>query len=219
VACLRRRQDFLHQAETTLVALDAKTGKSVWSVKKEIQQRRDRYVVTNEVFRTRSSVALRGEFGVRGSVNAQTTQGRPSGLARLSMGPDSDTLIEPVKTRILVSRSARTPVSIRGRENSGRSAGTDLGLVLLRSALNVMYRIMQPLDLEPKAAAGDHRCRWTHLARDVDPAWPAGSIRDPARRVGLRRRKEMTSRSESGGTERKVADYFDRTGSVTHSTA
>ena len=76
---------FLHQADTTLVALDAKTGKVVWKVKNGDPKKGetdDQRAAWSS--RTRSSSASRGgEFGVRGHVTAYNINGRQAGLAGL----------------------------------------------------------------------------------------------------------------------------------------
>ena len=72
-----------------------------------------------------------------------------------SMGPDSDTLIDPVKTTALGKPVGKDSGTNTGRAISGRSAAEHLGLVFLRSRAEPdLLRIGQPLDLESEAAAG-----------------------------------------------------------------
>src|SRR3954471_23425413 len=62
---------FLHQADTTLVALDAKTGKLVWSVKNGDPSKGETGTSSPMVFKDKVIVGISGgEFGVRGSVTA-----------------------------------------------------------------------------------------------------------------------------------------------------
>ena len=75
---------FLHQADTTLVALDAKTGEVVWSAvdgdpKKGETGTSAPMVVKDKVW----SAISGGEFGVRGPHDRLRHQGRQEGLARL----------------------------------------------------------------------------------------------------------------------------------------
>ena len=124
---------FLHQADTTLVALDAKTGAVVWSVKDgDPSKGADRH---------RRSVRLQGQ-GVhrrvrrrvrrsRSWVSAYDHQGRQARLARLFQGPDSDMLIDPEKTTALgkpVGKDSSTKTWQGDQWKIG--GGDDLGLVL-----------------------------------------------------------------------------------------
>src|SRR5271170_2753049 len=76
---------FLSQADTTLVALDAKTGKVLWSQK------------NGDASKDKVLVGISGgEFGIRGSVTAYDMMSGKQVWRGYSMGPDSDTLIDPV---------------------------------------------------------------------------------------------------------------------------
>src|ERR1700730_19034346 len=60
---------FLHQADTTLVALDAKSGKVAWSVKNGDPGKGETGTSAPHVFKDKVIVGISGgEFGVRGSV-------------------------------------------------------------------------------------------------------------------------------------------------------
>ena len=90
---------FLHQADAKLVALDAKTGKLAWSVNDGDASKGETgtsapLVVKNMVLVGNSG----GEFGVRGKVTAYDTKTGKEVWRGWSMGPDSDTLIDPDKT-------------------------------------------------------------------------------------------------------------------------
>ncbi|MGO9132987.1 MAG: PQQ-binding-like beta-propeller repeat protein, partial [Methylovirgula sp.] len=93
---------FLHQADTTLVALDAATGKVVWSVKdgdpsKGMTGTSAPFVIKDKVLIGVSG----GEFGVRGYVAAYDIKDGKLAWKGYSMGPDADTLIDPEKTTAL----------------------------------------------------------------------------------------------------------------------
>ena len=90
---------FLHQADTTVVALDAKTGKVVWSVKDGDATKGETgtsapLVVKDKVLIGNSG----GEFGVRGHLTAYDLKTGKLDWRASSMGPDADTLMDPVKT-------------------------------------------------------------------------------------------------------------------------
>jgi PQQ-dependent dehydrogenase (methanol/ethanol family) len=93
---------FLHQADTTLVALDAKTGKVAWSVKDgdpaKGQTGTDApMVVGDHVFIGVSG----GEYGVRGWLSAYDIKTGKLAWRAYSEGPDKDMLVDPEKTTYL----------------------------------------------------------------------------------------------------------------------
>src|SRR5262249_61851347 len=62
---------FLHQADTNLVALDAKTGKEVWKVANGDPKKAETGTSAPYVIKDKVIVGISGgEFGVRGSVTA-----------------------------------------------------------------------------------------------------------------------------------------------------
>ena len=90
---------FLAQADTTLVALDAKTGKLVWSVKNGDPSKGQTSTAAPHVFKDKVFVGIAGgEFGVRGHITAYYVKDGKQVWRGYSMGPDADTLIEPGKT-------------------------------------------------------------------------------------------------------------------------
>src|SRR6202158_251386 len=71
---------FLHQADTTLVALDAKTGKVVWSVKTDDPSKGATGTSAPMVVKDKVYVGVSGgEFGVRGWLAADTVAGGEEG--------------------------------------------------------------------------------------------------------------------------------------------
>src|SRR5271167_4949325 len=90
---------FLHQADTTLVALDAKTGKVAWSVKTDDPSKGATGTDAPMVVKDKVYVGVSGgEFGVRGWFAAYNVADGKQVWRGWSMGPDSDTLIVPGKT-------------------------------------------------------------------------------------------------------------------------
>ena len=148
---------FLHQADTTLVALDAKTGKVAWSVKNGDPGKGETGTSAPMVFKDKVLIGISGgEFGVRGSVTAYNIKDGKQVWRGYSMGPDSDTLIDPAKTTHLgkpVGKDSGTQ-HLAGRSVEDRRRH-HVGLVLLRSRAEPdVLRIGQPLDLESEAASG-----------------------------------------------------------------
>src|SRR5450759_3808214 len=93
---------FLHQADTTLVALNAQTGAVVWSVKNGDPSRGETGTSAAQVVKDKVLVGISGgEFGVRGSITAYDLKTGKRVWRGYSIGPDSDTLIDPVNTTSL----------------------------------------------------------------------------------------------------------------------
>ena len=146
-----------HQADTTLVALDAKTGKVNWSVVNGDPKKGETNTATVLPVKDKVIVGISGgEFGVRGSVTAYDLKTGKQVWRAYSTGPDNEMLVDPEKTTehgkpvgkdFELEVVARRPVEDRRRHH--------LGLVLLRSAgQSLLLRHRQPLDLEPEAAPG-----------------------------------------------------------------
>jgi PQQ-dependent dehydrogenase (methanol/ethanol family) len=93
---------FLHQADTALTALDAKSGKLIWSVmdgdaKKGETGTSAPLVIKDKVIIGNSG----GEFGVRGHITAYDTATGRQVWRAYSVGPDGEILFDPEKTTSL----------------------------------------------------------------------------------------------------------------------
>ena len=94
-----------------------------------------------------------GEFGVRGWVSAYNIKDGKLAWRGFSEGPDSDTLIDPVKTTALGKPVGPEfiDLDLAGRPVEDRRR-RHLGLVFLRSPVEPrLLRFGQSLDLEPGA--------------------------------------------------------------------
>ena len=181
---------FLHQADTTLVALDAKTGAVVWSVKDgDPSKGADRHRRAVSSSRTRSSSACPAASSASAAGSApiiSRTASSPG--AAIPMGPDSDTLIDPEKTTALgkpVGKDSSTSTWQGDQWKIG--GGDDLGLVFLRSRpQSDLLRLGQSLDLESEAATRRQQVVDDHLgARRRHRRGQVGLPDDAPRRVGL----------------------------------
>ena len=172
---------FLHQADTTLVALDAKTGKVVWSVKNGDPARAQTGTAAPHVFKDKVLVGISGgEFGVRGHITAYDikTASRCGGPIR--MGRTTEMLIDPDKTTEL-GKPVGKDSSLKTWEGDQWKigGGTTWGWYLLRSGAEPdLLRLGQSLDLEPEAASGRQQVVDDDLgARPRHRRWPSGSTR------------------------------------------
>src|SRR4029453_17984259 len=90
---------FLHQADDKLVALDAKTGKLVWSATNGDPSKGQTGTSAPLVINDKVLVGTSGgEFGVNCHVTAYDIKGGKQVWRAYSQGPDSDLLFDPEKT-------------------------------------------------------------------------------------------------------------------------
>ena len=124
---------FLQQADSMLVALDAKTGKVLWSTKNGDPKVGAVNTNAPHIFKDKVITGISGgEWGVRGFIAAYDINDGKQVWKAYSTGPDAEMLIDPDKTMTwtdgaLASRSARTRRSRPGRATSGRSAAAPPG--------------------------------------------------------------------------------------------
>jgi lanthanide-dependent methanol dehydrogenase len=208
---------FLSQADTTLVALDAKTGKVVWSVKNGDPGKGETSTAAPHVIKDKVLIGISGgEFGVRGSVTAYDLKTGQRKWRGYSMGPDSDTLIDPVKTTHLGK-----PVGPNSGTNTFQGdqwqigGGTTWGWYSYDPDLNLMYYgTGNPSTWNPKQRPGDNRWSMTIFARDVDTGvarwvyqmtphdeWDYDGINEM-----------ILADQQIGGQTRKTLVHFDRNG-------
>ena len=162
---------FLYQADTTLVALDAKTGQEAWKVKKGDPSKAETGTNAPHVIKDKVLVGISGgEFGVRGSMAAYNIADGKLAWRAYSMGPDSDILMDPDKTTHLgkpVGKDSGTNTFEGDQWKIG--GGTTWGWYAYDPALNlVYYGTGNPSTWNPNQRPGDNRWSMTIMARDVD---------------------------------------------------
>ena len=92
----------LQQADTTIVALDAKTGKEVWKVQNGDPKLGETSTNTFLIVKNKVIAAISGaEFGVRGRATAYDLNTGKLVWRAYSVGPDEDILFDPEKTTSL----------------------------------------------------------------------------------------------------------------------
>src|SRR6476661_1589768 len=208
---------FLHQADTTVVALDAKTGKLVWSVKNGNPGKGETGTSAPHVFKDKVIVGISGgEFGVRGSVTAYNMKDGKLVWRGYSMGPDSDTLIDPVKTTHLGKPVGKdSGIDTWQGEQWKIGGGPTWGWYSYDPELNLMYYGSgNPSTWNPKQRPGDNRWSMTIFARDVDTGvarwvyqmtphdeWDYDGVNEM-----------ILTDKQTGATESKLLTHFDRNG-------
>ena len=141
----------LHQADTTVVALDRMTGKVVWKAVNGDPKIGETGTSAVMVVKDKVIVGISGgEFGVRGSVTAYDLKTGERVWRGYSMGPDSDVLIDPEKTTHL-----GTPVGPDSGTNTWEGdqwkigGGTTWGWYPMIRTRPDLLRYGQPEHLEP----------------------------------------------------------------------
>ena len=208
---------FLAQADTTLVALDAKSGKVVWSVKNGDASKGQTSTAAPHVFKDKVLVGIAGgEFGVRGHITAYNVADGKLAWRGYSMGPDTDTLIDPEKTTMLgkpVGKDSSTSTWEGDQWKIG--GGTTWGWYSYDPELNlVYYGSGNPSTWNPKQRPGDNRWSMTIWARNLDTGavkwvyqltphdeWDYDAINEV-----------ILADQDIGGVKRKTAVHFDRNG-------
>jgi PQQ-dependent dehydrogenase (methanol/ethanol family) len=161
----------LHQADTTVVALDAKTGKEVWKAVNGDPKKGETGTSAPMIVKDKVLIGISGgEFGVRGSVTAYSLADGKRVWRAYSMGPDADTLLDPEKTTDLgkpVGKDSGTATWEGDQWKIG--GGTTWGWYSYDPDLNLIYYGSgNPSTWNPKQRPGDNRWSMTIFARDPD---------------------------------------------------
>jgi PQQ-dependent dehydrogenase (methanol/ethanol family) len=166
---------FLQQADSMLVALDANTGKVVWSVKNGDPKLGAVNTNAPHVFKDKVITGISGgEWGVRGYISAYDINTGKQVWRAYSVGPDAEMLIDPEKT-VTWTDGRMAPV---GRDSSLKTwqgdqwkigGGTTWGWYSYDKATNLMYYgTGNPSTWNPAQRPGDNKWSMTIFARDVD---------------------------------------------------
>jgi PQQ-dependent dehydrogenase (methanol/ethanol family) len=166
---------FLQQADTTLVALDAKTGKVVWKVKNGNPKIGETNTNAPHVFKDKVYTGISGgEFGVRGRMQAYDIKTGRLVWKGYSEGTDAEMIMDPKKT-MTWSNGKMTPV---GKDSSLKTwqgdqyklgGGTTWGWYAFDPKLNLLYYGSgNPGTWNPSQRPGDNKWSMTIWARDAD---------------------------------------------------
>lgn len=162
---------FMLQADATFIALDAATGKLVWSVKNGDPKKGATGTSAPIVVKDKVYVGISGgEYGVRGHLTAYDTKTGKQVWRGFSTGPDNEMLVDPKKTQHMLK-----PIG----ENSGIDTwkgdewkiggGTTWGWISYDPKLNLIYYGSgNPGTWNPSQRPGDNRWSMAIWARDAD---------------------------------------------------
>jgi PQQ-dependent dehydrogenase (methanol/ethanol family) len=162
---------FLQQADTHLVALDAKTGEVIWRVKNGDPAAGGTNTNAPVIIKDKVLTGIAGgEYGVRGFLAAYNIADGTLAWKGYSVGPDEEMLIDPAKTTHLGE-----PVGENSSTNTWEGdqweigGGTTWGWYTYDPDLNlVYYGTGNPGTWNPVVRPGDNRWSMTIFARDLD---------------------------------------------------
>jgi PQQ-dependent dehydrogenase (methanol/ethanol family) len=162
---------FLHQADTTVVALDAKTGKVVWSVVNGDPKKGETNTATVMPVKDKLIVGISGgEFGVRCHITAYDLKTGKLDWRAYSEGPDDEIKFDPATTTELgkpVGKDSSLKTWQGDQWKTG--GGCTWGWYSYDPDQNlIFYGSGNPSTWNPKQRPGDNKWSMTIFARDVD---------------------------------------------------
>lgn len=208
---------FLHQADTTIVALDAKSGKEVWKAVNGDPKKGETNTATVLPAKDKIIVGISGgEFGVQGHVTAYDMNSGKRVWRAYSVGPDDQILFDPEKTM-----SLGKPV---GKDSSLKTwqgdqwkigGGTTWGWFSYDPELNLFYYGSgNPSTWNPAQRPGDNKWSMTLFGRDVDTGVAKWAYQmtpfDEWDYDGIN--ENILADIDVGGKKRKALVHFDRNG-------
>jgi PQQ-dependent dehydrogenase (methanol/ethanol family) len=208
---------FLHQADTTLVALDAMTGEVKWTAVNGDPTKGETNTATVMPVKDKVIVGISGgEFGIRGHVTAYDIETGEQVWRAYSTGPDEEILVDPENTTAL-----EKPIGANSSLDSWEGdqwqigGGPTWGWYSYDPDLDLIYYgTGNPGTWNPSQRPGDNKYSMTIFARDPDDGMAKWVY-------------QMTPHDEwdydginemilvdlpIDGTERKALVHFDRNG-------
>jgi PQQ-dependent dehydrogenase (methanol/ethanol family) len=208
---------FLHQADTTLVALDAKTGQVAWSVKNGDPGKGGTGTSAPLVVKDKVLIGISGgEFGVQCHVTAYDLKSGKQVWRAFSEGPDDQIMVDPDKTTEL-GKPVGKDSSIKTWQGDQWKigGGCTWGWLSYDPSLNlVYYGSGNPSTWNPKQRPGDNKWSMTVFARNPDTGMARWVYQmTPHDEWDYDGVNEMILSDQNvGGAERKLLTHFDRNG-------
>ncbi|MFC5069043.1 lanthanide-dependent methanol dehydrogenase XoxF5 [Flaviflagellibacter deserti] len=207
----------LNQADTTVVALDAKNGNVLWQTKNGDPSKGETATAAPMVVKDKVLIGISGaEFGVRGHITAYNLSDGKMAWRGYSVGPDNEMLVDPEKTTELGK-----PI---GKDSSLKTwqgdqwkigGGTTWGWFAYDPNLNlVYYGTGNPSTWNPSQRPGDNKYSMTIFARDPDTGMAKWVYQmTPHDEWDYDGVNEMILTDlQIGGQNRKALVHFDRNG-------
>jgi lanthanide-dependent methanol dehydrogenase len=208
---------FLNQADTTLVALDAKDGHVVWSSKNGDPSKGQTGTSAPVVVKDKVLVGISGgEFGVQCHVTAYDINSGKQVWRAFSEGPDDQILVDPEKTTDLgkpVGKDSSLKTWQGDQWKTG--GGCTWGWISYDPQLNlVYYGSGNPSTWNPRQRPGDNKWSMTIWARDPDNGVAKWVYQmTPHDEWDYDGVNEMILTDQTiNGQQRKLLTHFDRNG-------
>lgn len=208
---------FLHQADTTIVALDAESGEVKWTAVNGDPSKGETNTATVLPVKDKIIVGISGgEFGVQGHVTAYNMETGEQEWRAYSVGPDDQILVDPENTMELGKPvGADSSVSTWEGDQWKIGGGTTWGWYSYDPELDLIYYgTGNPSTWNPAQRPGDNKWSMTLFARDPDDGmakwvyqmtphdeWDFDGINE-----------NILADIEIDGATRKVLVHFDRNG-------
>jgi len=208
---------FLHQADTTVVALDAKTGQVKWTAVNGDPTKGETNTATVLPVKDKVIVGISGgEFGVQGSVTAYDMNTGERVWRAYSVGPDDQIMVDPEKTTEL-GKPVGKDSSIKTWEGDQWKigGGTTWGWYSYDPEADLIYYgTGNPSTWNPAQRPGDNKWSMTIFARDPDTGMAKWVYQmTPHDEWDYDGVNEMILADiDVGGEERKALVHFDRNG-------
>ena len=208
---------YLSQADTTLVALDAKTGKEAWKAVNGDPKKGETSTGTPFPIKDKILVGISGgEFGVQCHVTAYDQKTGKQVWRAYSEGPDDQIMVDPEKTTALGKPvGADSSLKTWKGDQWKTGGGCTWGWFSYDPDLNLMYYGSgNPSTWNPKQRPGDNKWSMTLWARNADTGmakwvYPM-TPHDEWDYDGINEVPLVDIKID--GKERKVLAHFDRNG-------
>ncbi|MCA1469860.1 methanol/ethanol family PQQ-dependent dehydrogenase [Bradyrhizobium sp. IC3195] len=207
----------LHQADTNLVALDAKTGQVAWSATNGNPAKGETGTSSALVVKDKVLVGISGgEFGVQCHVTAYDLKSGKQVWRAYSTGPDDQIKVDPAKTTSL-GKPVGPDSSLKSWQGDQWKigGGCTWGWISYDPALNlVYYGSGNPSTWNPKQRPGDNKWSMAIFARDADTGMAKWVYQmTPHDEWDYDGVNEMIlSDQQINGQSRKLLTHFDRNG-------
>jgi lanthanide-dependent methanol dehydrogenase len=208
---------FLHQADTTLVALDAKTGQVAWTVKNGDASKGQTGTSAPFVIKDKVLVGISGgEFGVQCHVTAYDIKDGKQVWRAFSEGSDKEIMVDPDKTTDL-GKPVGKDSSLKTWEGDQWKigGGCTWGWMAFDPQLNlVYYGSGNPSTWNPSQRPGDNKWSMTIFARNPDTGMAKWVYQmTPHDEWDYDGVNEMILTDQTiDGRARKLLTHFDRNG-------
>jgi lanthanide-dependent methanol dehydrogenase len=160
----------LDQADATVVALDAKTGKEVWKAKNGDPKKGETMTSAPQIIKDKVIVGISGgEFGVQGRVTAYNLKDGSKAWIAYSVGPDDQILFDGNTTSLGKKVGANSSLSTWQGDQWKIGGGATWGWISYDPQLNLFYYGSgNPSTWNPVQRPGDNKWSMTVFARNPD---------------------------------------------------